>query len=72
MLIQADLTKLLLKNHPVPDTAKTLGISVSNAWKMIAEKRLETIKVGSRTFVTGRSLLKNMGYEVQFEGAPRA
>lgn len=46
-------TRLLL---PVKDAARTLGISLSKTWRLIASDHLETRKIGTRTLVTMASL----------------
>jgi excisionase family DNA binding protein len=39
-------------------TASRLGLGVSTVWKLIAQGRLETIKIGRRTLVKETSIEK--------------
>lgn len=40
----------------IPTTRKTSGLGNTTVWKLIAEKKLATVKVGRRVLVTYESL----------------
>lgn len=41
---------------PINDTARALGVGRSTVYKLIAEKKLDAIKIGRRTLVKVESI----------------
>ena len=37
--------------YSVPEAARAIGVGKSTVWKLIADKRLEVVKLGSRTLI---------------------
>lgn len=50
-----------LKPFSIADVARELGISRSFLFKMIADGRIETVKLGRRTLIKGAAIRKALG-----------
>ena len=64
-----DMIPLRLQ-HPVPEAAILLGCGVRSVWRAIREKRLETVHLGSRIFISRIALEKYIAANTDTTGAP--
>ncbi|PSO19145.1 excisionase family DNA-binding protein [Bradyrhizobium sp. MOS003] len=57
----SDVLPFDLKPFSIAEAARELGISRSFLFKMIADGRIETVKLGRRTLIKGGAIRKALG-----------